>query len=362
MALTGQGEANWTRRGYQSLVGEGFLRNPVVYRCVRMVAEAATRVPLAVLQNGTRLTGHPVLALIGRPNPRQSGMEMFEALYCYLLTAGNAYVQAAIVDGEVKGLYALRPERMRVVPGRDGWPMAYAYAAGGKTVQFALDSAPVAEILHMGLFHPLDDLYGLSPLEPAQMSLDIHNAAARWNKSLLDNAARPSGALVYSMAGGNLTADQFERLKAELELGFQGAGNAGRPMVLEGGLDWKTIAMSPRDMDFIEARNGAARDIALALGVPPMLLGIPGDLTYANYAEANKAFWRQTVIPLVTRVCDDLSNWLAPAFGELTLAPELEGIEALAEDRAALWARIGGASFLTDTEKRQMLGIGEARQ
>jgi len=136
---------------------------------------------------------------------------------------------------------------------------------------------------------------------------------------------------------GQLTPEQFARLKDELERGFAGAANAGRPMVLEGGLDWKTIALSPRDMDFIELKNGAAREIALALGVPPMLLGIPGDNTYANLAEANRAFWRQTVVPLVRRVADDLGFWLAPAFGGgLSLVPDLDRVEALAEDRAAL--------------------------
>src|SRR5690606_38138877 len=126
------------------------------------------------------------------------------------------------------------------VAGRDGWPRAYAYTAGGRTVELSQEPAPVPRVLHLALFHPLDDHYGLSPLEAAAQSLDIHNAAGRWNKALLDNAARPSGALVYS-GGANLTAEQFERLKEELERAFAGAANAGRPMVLEGGLDWKGL-------------------------------------------------------------------------------------------------------------------------
>ena len=76
-------------------------------------------------------------------------------------------------------------------------------------------------------------------------------------------------------------------------------------MVLEGGLDWKALGISPRDMDFVEAKNAAAREIALAFGVPPMLLGIPGDNTYSNLMEANRALWRQTIVPLVRRVADE---------------------------------------------------------
>jgi len=361
MTFTGGGEARWSGRGFVSLASEGFVRNPVVHRCVRIIAEAANSVPLAVEENGRRLAEHPALALLRRPNPRQSGGEMLEAVYAYLQVAGNAYLEAAVIEGEVRGLYCLRPDRMRVVAGRDGWPGAYAYSAGGGTRKLSQEPAPIPKVLHLALFHPLDDHYGLSPLEAAQQSMDIHNAAARWNKALLDNAARPSGALVYSAQGGQqLTPDQFARLKSELELGFAGALNAGRPMVLEGGLDWKSIALSPRDMDFIELKNGAAREIALAFGVPPMLLGIPGDNTYANMAEANRALWRQTVVPLVRRVADDLGTWLSPAFGGgFTIVPDLDKVEALAEDRAALWARIGAASFLSDEEKRAMLGVGQ---
>lgn len=351
---------SWTGRGYQALAREGMARNPVVYRCIRLIAEAAVRVPLNVVENGAVQIEHPMRTLIDRPNAQESGPDLFERLYVYLQTAGNAYVQAVSVDGAVKGLFALRPDRMRVVTGRDGWPVGYDYTAGGKTLRLSQEAVPVPDVLHLMLFHPLDDHDGLSPLEAAQMSLDIHNAASRWNKSLLDNAARPSGALVYSAAAGNLTADQFKRLKAELEEGFQGAMNAGRPMVLEGGLDWKAIAMSPKDMDFIELKNVAAREIALAFGVPPMLLGIPGDNTYANYAEANRSLWRQTVVPLVNRVAAALEHWLQPGFeSPFRIVPDYEGIEALGEDRASLWKRVGDADFLSDTEKRRLLGLGE---
>jgi phage portal protein BeeE len=71
------------------------------------------------------------------------------------------------------------------------------------------------------------------------VAIDIHNTASAWNKALLDNSARPWGALVYSASNGQMTQDQFARLKSELETSFQGAAHAGRPLLLEGGLDWK---------------------------------------------------------------------------------------------------------------------------
>lgn len=359
MAIRDVGAPDWTRRSFPALAQEGFMRNPIVHRCVRLIAEAATRVPMVVSEEGRRLSSHPVLSLIRRPNPHQSGSELLEAAYAYLQTAGNAYLHAVVDDGEVKGIYGLRPDRMQAVVGRDGYAEAYAYTSGGRTQTLRQDTRPVASVLHMALFHPLDDHYGMAPLEAAQTSLDLHNAASRWNKALLDNSARPSGALVYSAGNGTLTPAQFDRLKGELEVAFEGATNAGRPMVLEGGLDWKALSISPRDMDFIEAKHVAAREIALAFGVPPMLLGIPGDNTYSNLAEANKALWRQTIVPLVRRVADELSFWLAPTLGGVTLEPDFDGIEDLTEDLASKWTRVGSAAFLGDEEKREMLGVGK---
>ena len=129
--------------------------------------------------------------------------------------------------------------------------------------------------------------------------------------------------------------------------------------MLEGGLDWKQMALSPKDMDFLEAKHAAAREIALAFGVPPMLLAIPGDNTYSNYQEANRVFWRQTVLPLAGRITAALTQWLAPAFGaDLTLAPDTDRVEALSPDRAALWDRVTKAPFLTVNEKRAATGYG----
>jgi HK97 family phage portal protein len=199
----------------------------------------------------------------------------------------------------------------------------------------------------------------MSPIEAASSAVDLHNAASAWNKALLDNAARPSGALVYSADSGHLNEEQFARLKAELDSNYQGALNAGRPMLLEGGLDWKTMSLSPAEMDFIEAKHAAAREIALALGVPPMLLGIPGDNTYANYAEANRVLWRQTVLPLVSRTLKALGGWLGPQFGGgLELRAAVDKVDALSGDRAALWDRMQRVDFLTVDEKRAAVGYG----
>jgi HK97 family phage portal protein len=202
----------------------------------------------------------------------------------------------------------------------------------------------------------------MSPLEAAATAIDVHNAAARWSKALLDNAARPSGAVIYRGADGHgsLTDEQYRRVVDELETNHQGARNAGRPMLLEGGLDWKPMGFSPTEMAFLDTKNDAAREIALAFGVPPMLLGLPGDNTFANYQEANRAFWRQTVLPLVRRSAAALTTWLGWRWGgAVRIEPDLDAAPALAAERDARWARIANATFLDDDEKRQLLGLSQ---
>jgi HK97 family phage portal protein len=357
VALHVEGEAHWTRRDYAALAREGYMRNAVVHRSVRLVAETASAVPWLLYQGTSELTAHPLLDLLARPNHRQAGASFMEALYGYLILSGNAYLER-VDAGALAELHLLRPDRVAVLTDAAGWPVALKYSQTAVSRTVALFNGAEGEALQLSLFHPLDDHYGFPPLEAALAALDIQNAAGRWNKALLDNSARPSGALVYApKEGGNLTDEQYERLKTELEEGYSGARRAGRPLLLEGGLDWKAMGLTPKDMDFVEAKNSAARDIALALGVPPMLLGIPGDNTYSNYQEANRAFYRHTIIPLVSRIAKELSAWFSALYGEdLRLWYDADQVAGLSGEQDALWARIGAADFLTEDEKREAVG------
>jgi HK97 family phage portal protein len=352
VALHGIGQPQWTPRNYAAMAREAYASNAVAYRCVRMIAEAASSVPLILYEGNAELAVHPLLDLLKRPNPLQSGRDLFESIISLLMVAGNAYIEVSSLDGTPREMISLRPDRVQVIAGSNGWPDYYQYSVYGSSVRL-----PAESVLHIRLFNPLDDYYGQSPLEAAARSIDTHNSASAWNKAMLDNAARPSGALVFAASEGHLTTEQFDRIKSELESTYQGAANAGRPMVLEGGLDWKEMGYSPKDMEFTETKNASAREIALAFGVPPMLLGIPGDNSFANYAEANRSFWRQTVVPHVGRVTEAITNFIGPQFGkDLRVTFDLDQVEALAPDRDALWKRVNDASFLTADEKRAAVG------
>ncbi len=335
---------------YAQAVREAYLANPVAHRAVRVVAEGVGGAPLTIAD--PRLEGLVSCSCGTQP--------LLEVLAAQLMLHGNAYVQILRdASGVPVELYPLRPERISVAAGEDGWPSGYTYRLAERSIAIALeDEDGWPNVIHLKAFHPGDDHYGAGSLAAAHKAVAIHNAAADWNRSLLENAARPSGALVYkSDDTAGLTTEQFDRLKDELAQAFQGESNAGRPMLLEGGLSWQAMALSPADMDFATLKAAAARDIALAFGVPPMLLGLPGDNTYSNYREANRALWRLTLLPLATKLLSGIAHGLEPWFPGASLVIDLDRVPALAEDREKLWSQVAGADFLTREEKRSLLGI-----
>ncbi|MGB4101354.1 MAG: phage portal protein [Alphaproteobacteria bacterium] len=359
------GQARWTPRRYDALAEEGFRKNVIAYRCVSMVAQAAAQIPWLLYDgNGHELTRHPLLQLLARPNPLSDGVSFLESIFAAYLIAGNVYIEAvrAKEGGRVRELYALRPDRMRVIPGTTGLPQGYEYQVGGQVTRWPADALTGASaILHIKHFHPLDDWYGLAPLESALLAVDQHNAAGAWNQALLNNGARPSGALVYAPkeGPGNLSEEQVQRLKEQLDTYYQGARNAGRPMLLEGGLDWRPMSLSPHDMDWLRGRDAAARDIALALGVPAQLIGLPEAQTFANMQEARLAFYEDTVVPLAGRFVAAFNHWLSSAFGhDVLLELDLDAVSTLAQRREAVWGKLQNVDFLTINEKREAAGYG----
>jgi len=334
---------------YAREVAEAYLANPVAQRSVRIVAEGVGGAPLACADE-------PLAKLLACSCGAQP---LLEVLAAQLALHGNAFVQI-VKDGTGTPveLFPLRPERVQVIAGEDGWPTRYRYVLADRTLDIALeDEDGWPNLVHLKGFHPTDDHYGAGCLAAAAPAVAVHNAASAWNRALLANAARPSGALVYDGEdGGALSTEQFDRLKAELQNAFQGHANAGRPMLLEGGLDWKAMSLSPADMDFATLKAAAARDIALAFGVPPMLLGLPGDNTYSNYREANRALWRLTLLPLAGKILGGLQAALSDWFAE-GASVDLDRVPALAEDRERLWAQVSNADFLSNAEKRALLGL-----
>jgi HK97 family phage portal protein len=367
--MVSPGQAVWMDRDYGKFAQEAYMRNVVAYRCINLITQAASTVSVKARSKNSRgvnreLLQHPLLDLVGKPNPITTQSEFFTSIYHYRLIGGNAFVLAVAPTGEnPKELHILRPDRMAVIAGKNGLPQGYRYTVNGKSKDYSVNTVTgQSAVLHIKNFHPLNDWYGLSPVEAAAYSIDQHNHSAAWNQALLQNGARPSGALVVKLSEGgtgHLSEEQYGRIKTQIDEQFSGAANAGRPLLLEGGLDWKEMSLTPKDMDFIECKHSSARDIALAFGVPPQMLGIPGDNTYSNLQEARLSLWEQTIMPLVDSTLDALNEWLAPKFdSNIELVASTENVSALAVRNQVIWDRLEKASFLTEDEKRAAVGYG----
>ncbi len=368
MALHSVGRAAWTPRDYAKLAEEGYRRNVIGFAAVNKVAVAAASVPWKVFETGgdTRreLPDHDLAKLLRKPNPLMGQGEFIQNLVGYYLLAGNEYIDAVGPDnGPPLELWPLRPDRMKLVVGGTGLPSGFVYTVGGRKKTWDADPISGASpILHLKTFNPLHDFYGMSPIEAAAFAIDIRNEQDRHNKALLQNDARPSGALVYQphkdAATNVLSPEQFDRLKSELDEQVSGASNTGRPLLLDGGLTWQQMGFKPKDMDFLNAKHSTSRDIALTFGVPPQLLGIPGDSTYSNYQEARLALWEETVIPLIRALASEFNHWLVPMFGDdLVLELDMEQVPALTLRRQSRMEAFNGADFLTVNEKRRATGF-----
>lgn len=349
----------WSKPRFEELVEAGYITNVYVYRCVNVISQACAGIPWVLYnQRGElkEIERSPLLNLISRPNPYQGQAKFIENMVSYLLLSGNSYIERVGPNtGPPRELYTLRPDKMYVVGGDRLNPVSgYEYRDYGKTHKFDFK-----HILHLKTFSPLDYWYGLSPVRVADRSVVANNAAKAWNVSLLQNSARPSGALVTE----HLSDREQNRLKRQIDEKYEGAWNAGRPLLLSGGLDWKQMSLNPADMDWLAGQKLTAKEIAITFGVPPELIGDAESKTYANYKEGRSAFYMETILPLMDFLRDEWNNWLTPLFGQnLYLDYDKDQIEAIQEDRQIVWNQAITAleaGIITTDEAREMIGYGE---
>lgn len=377
----------------RELADLGFRRNVTAYACIVERGRAAAGVPWVLMRRGrgsksrvkkivtkatwfkaqatpyarkavesAEIESHPLLTLVEKPNPKQSKADYLEALVGYLLVSGNSYTD--IVSPETgpnrnrpAELFQLRPDRTKILVAspddkEQRLVRGYRYEVNGQRE----DLTP-SQVIHIKFFDPIDDFYGLSPLRVAALSIATANEAQVWNYALLKNDARPPGALVTQQTLGD---DTFERVKAEIIDNYQGAQNARRPLVLEGGLDWKQLAFSPADLDFLEGQRMTDGAICKVLGVPPELVGDSDRKTYNSYPEARTAFYQETVLTDLDKIRDAWNNELTIRYGDdIWLDYDRDQIEALQEDRDKLWLRVERSTVLTINEKRTALGYDE---
>ena len=366
----GVGSTQPTNYQYEDLASEGYMKNAIVYRCVNEIAKGASGVPFKICNaDGDEIENHPAKSLLNRPNPLQSYSEFMNALFGYLLLSGNSYMlKVAGISNVPKELHLLRPDRITISGGRGAMPARYDYKVNGRTeaVYDVDQDSGFSELKQTKLWNPLDDFYGLSPLNAAAVEVDQHNLSSKHNINLLNNGARPSGAVIFKPKDSDgfatsLTAGQRQQLMTDLNNRFSGTDNAGRPMLLEGDFDWKEMGLSPKDMDFINLKHMSATDIAMCFGVPSQLVGVPDAQTYSNVAEARLALYEETILPMLSKVQSDINEWLMPQFSEdVYFKFDTDEIPALSERRKRIYENVIGAvkeGIMTRNEARERLGL-----
>jgi HK97 family phage portal protein len=369
MGYFGVGTSEGKTYKYDELAKEGYLKNAIVYRCVNEIANGASAVPL-LLKNGDEIVEqHPLLDLLKRPNPLQSYSEFFNSLFGYVLLGGNAYILKVGAEmGAPKELHQLRPDRISIKGSGNAIPDRYEYSINGRVRStYKIDAVNgYSELKHIKLWNPLDDYYGLSPMSAAAVEIDQFNMSSKHNVNLLENGARPSGAVIFKPQDDagfavNLSETQRQQLLTDLNNRFSGAGNAGRPMLLEGDFDWKEMGLTPKDMDFHRLKNMAATDIALCFGVPSQLVGVPDAQTYANVSEARLALYEETIIPHLRKIQSDLNEWLVPLYDDrLKLEFDIDSIPALSERKRKTYENVTSAvreGIMTRNEAREQIGL-----
>ena len=363
------GKVQWKTTSDEGYALEGYAQNVIVFRCVDIVAKALASIPFEVYLGDEKQPDHDLQLLLDNPNPMQSGETLLENLAAYRLITGNSYLEKFGPDGRPPNeLWIWDPFRMKVLAARDArMPSGYLYDTGysESTVGWECDHQEGAcDLMHWRTFNPIQTsrFYGMSPVGAAAYQVDQHNAASEWNMRMLQNSASPEGILSTEQ---ELTDDQFAQLMERYALQHTGPENARKMMILEGGLAWQQISMSPKDMDWLEGKNLSAREIAGSFGVPTQVIPIAGDQTFANYEQARQALYEDNVIPLAKNLARELTQFLAPSFSQETkrtkeklhIRINIEEIPALAVKRAERNTALQLSTTHTPNEKRVLQGL-----
>lgn len=364
----GTGGVVWPQRNYENFAKETYLKNVIAYKSIDEIAKSVASVPweqFMHLSDGGRekILDDPVINALKRPNPDEGLPSVILRATAYLVMSGNSFLERITPEtgpnrGVIQELYSLRPDRFKLkINSGTGRLERYVYTVSGRTIDWEVD--PITgqcDVLHLKSFHPLDDWWGAAATESAAREIDTSNAATQWNKSILDNEGRPG--MVFTLIGA-LGEEAFDGLEKHLREDHGGAANAGKNLIITGdkGTKAEPYGWSPKDLDFNEGDLRLARKIASGYGVPPMIIGIPGEATFANYKEARLAFWETTVFFYLNYFKEELNNWLFEKDSKMFIDYNLDDVPALAVKRDMLWKRAQESDFLEINEKREMVGL-----
>ncbi len=333
-----------------------------VYACVSTISTAIAGTPLKVYLESAdsieELSDSRLARLLSTVNPHISAYDLWEATASFLELSGNCYWEIERdAEGVPTAIYPMRPDRVKIVPDKSDFVKGYIYEINGRTVSLSRD-----EVIHFKHFNPANDYYGLGPIAAVRNSITIDQYCVAYNKAFFKNGAHPGGVLETDTSLGE---EAFNRLRKQWEEGHKGSARAHRIAVLEEGLKYKPIGLSPRDMEFLKQRKFCREEICSVFKVPPALVGIYEYANYANAEHQNRAFWQKTIIPKLRKLEQELNSSLAPVFQptgsrekrRLFVRFDTSAIDALKENedvKSQVQERLVRSGIMTINEVRRL--------
>lgn len=298
---------NWSAMNF-SAAADRYMTNPAVFQCVNIVASNMAVVPIKIFNKSREIkaSDHDLTQeLMNKPNPYQNKVAFFESIAASMMIFGEAFVEIVRDgDGNAIELNPISPSNINTVLNKNFALHKYEYHS--ENVSRVID---LNNMCHFKNYNPIGHR-GISPMQSIMKIIDIYEAAIRHNYRLLENSARPSGALISDEV---LSREEKEQLRNDISDIYEGPENAGRIMLLEGKrFKWQEMALSAKDFDYTKAISMACSIIALALGVPtPLLSGITSNqATYSNYKEAKMSLFVNTIIPMMKKIVSELNEKL----------------------------------------------------
>jgi HK97 family phage portal protein len=374
----GDGSNVWT---YDKRIKYGYKGTDVVFSATDYVASAFASVPLragTVKGEGddeefTALSvTHPLNQLLLKPNPHQNMTEWLYAVASYRVLGGKGFTYMDTGDpadlSKPVHLWPFAPPSttFRNENGRQFYQYNRNDANG---VTFNFEVIPIdpvdgaSNIVDWKTFDPEDLTDGMSPLKPADLNAQIYRYGNIWNKTYFQHGARPSTALVSEIKNSNgdpvfLDEEEFNRMKEQLNEVYSGLANGnGKPIVLEH-IKPMELSSNAKDADFAGSHDMMSKDVYRTLKIPPILLNQGADTTFNNQAEAKLNFWDDAITPLVNSHSEELTEDLAPRYGDnIVIRPDYTKIPALEPRRKEAWERAQKSQELTINEKRKLMGM-----
>ena len=295
-----------------------------IYACIFEIANAIKGLPLkAYRPTAQGLKEIPVPEIVNRPNKFQTRREFWEAHFSYLELTGNSYWEIVKNErGRPAELYLLPPNNITILKDPQFFIKGFQYEVNQKKIVFSPD-----EILFYRYFSPTSSYYGTSPIQSIQLASETDLYAQAFNRNFFKNDSTPSGIFKTEKTLGRQV---YRRLKHQLITLRRGVKNAHKDILLEGGISYDKIQLSPKDMEFLRQREFSREEICAALGVPPAIVGI---FRYANYANAEmqeRIFYQKTILPKVSDFEEKLSIYISDLLQqEIILKHDFSNIDCL---------------------------------